>query len=331
MTYQGLSVFDPQSGKLSHVSQETQIALSGLPWSTDNMLFSGNGLYETQGDMDKGFKLVWHDVVTDTVQYYPLWLDRKGRIWLNEYPKQLIILDTSDFQIIKTIENQGRTIQMAESNDGSTIWSISNTGYGEIDSDSLYIRKIHNENNGFPSGGFNSLIVDLENHIWLTRNEGIMKYDPENGTIRSYTQADGLSPLEYTGASYRFDDGEIWLGANNGITRFYPDSIHDLQITAFPQITEILVNDHIPTEKLVCIQTGAINIPLIRELSFNYEHNTLAFRVNALEYSSPQYNKVKYQMEGMDAELIENFFRKPGPISQYGVWQLSLCPIRIEF
>ena len=305
ITYSGLSVFDPKTGKIIHVNRKPQFALAGIPWLKDKVLISGNGLYETEGDMDKGFKLVWHRVVSDSVQYFPIWLDGKGRLWLNQAQKELFVLDTSDFHILKAISNLGNPSQFAESNDGSTIWSNGENGLYEIDGDSLYIRKIHNQQSGFPSGSFNSIVVDLDNRLWLTRNEGILMYDPDNGNTQTYAQDDGLPPLQFTRASYRFDDGEIWLGFTQGITRFYPDSIHDLQISAIPQITEILVNDHVRVKELVCDQTGSVNIPFIKELTFNYKNNTLAFRVHALEYSSPQHNKVEYQMIGMDDELIE--------------------------
>jgi hypothetical protein len=63
------------------------------------------------------------------------------------------------FIILRPINNQGNPNQLAESKDGSTIWSNGENGLYEIDGDSLYIRKIHNEKTGFPTGSFNSIVL----------------------------------------------------------------------------------------------------------------------------------------------------------------------------
>jgi anti-sigma regulatory factor (Ser/Thr protein kinase) len=112
-----------------------------------------------------------------------------------------------------------------------------------------------------------------------------------------------------------FEDGEIWFGSGKGITRFYPQDIHDVQIKAIPQITEIQVNDHIPFGKLICQQTGATNITEIQKLKFDFRSNTISLRINSLEYSAPKFNKVRYWMEGMDSDTLEttsgSFIRYP--------------------
>jgi|GEM_PF-3189749 len=323
-TFPGLSVFDATTGKLVVVSRESQIAVSGISLSNDKMLFCGRGLFEAQGNMERGFKLAWNHVVPDSVHYLPIWLDRKGRIWVSEYDGKFFILDSTDFHIIDTLSLSGYSTHKAESSDGRTIWINTSKNLYEIDSDSLIIREIHNEKTGLPTGGCNSMIMDLEDRLWLTSAEGILRLDPQkNDSIKAFNQEDGLPHLQYSAAAFRFDDGEIWLGSMQGITRFYPDSIRNIRIDAIPQITEILVNDHPPIEKLVCDISGSTNVPLIQKLTFDYKDNTLAFRVNALEYSSPLHNKVKYQMVGLDAEFIEastgSLVRYPN--MQYGTYR----------
>ncbi len=303
LTFPGFSVFDPVSGKIRHVSNVANIALDGLPWRNQEMLLSGRGLFETTGNVKDGYSLKWNPAIPDSTNGLSLFLDSRGRLWFQEELSDFLVLDTMENKPLDTLPITGLCSQIVERN--GTIWICSTDGLFEVDAGNLQLRKVHQKNNGMPASGFNSMVMDLDRRLWLTFNQGIVMFDPSTDSIRTFTQADGLPSLQFTPVAYQFDDGEIWFAAIDAVTRFYPDQIHDLTLEAIPQITEIQVNDKVPEEKLICELTGATNIPLIEKLTFDYKRNTLAFRINALEYSSPQNNKLKYQMEGLDEQWIK--------------------------
>jgi ligand-binding sensor domain-containing protein/anti-sigma regulatory factor (Ser/Thr protein kinase) len=301
----GLFVCDPVKGIIRQILNEPNVALAAVKMPDGDMLFCGKGLFKVRGDLQHGYTLTWNKAISDTLEYIPIWLDSRGRILINQDLQDLLVLDSADFKKIATLPLKGICNQLLESKDRSTIWICSTTGLFKLNALTLELKKVDFIRSGLIAPGFNSMAMDLSGRLWLTFNQGIIMYDPARDSTRVYTPEDGLPAFQFRKAAYRFDDGEIWFGAMRGITRFYPDQIHDLNITALPQITEIQVNDHVPATKLICDITGAPNVPLIQKLTFNYKNNTLAFRVNALEFSSPQHNKVKYQMEGLDEHLLE--------------------------
>jgi len=302
-TYPGLSFYEPVSGKIKHISDEEEIANYGIPWHNHNILLCGLGIVEVTGTPTDGFMLERNKNFLDTVSVTKLWMDSKNRLWTCTQFNNLEIYDTTTYRTLAIIPVGGYFPKMIE--EDSTIWVSSTGGLFEIDRDSLKVRKTYNKRNGWPTSLFQSMMMDTTGRIWLSSSDGILMFDPIHDHFRFYNQEDGLPPLQFSRTSYQFDDGEIWFAANEGITRFYPDRVHDLDIQAKPQITDIQVNDKIPAEKLICAISGTPNVPLIQKLIFHYKENTLAFRICALEYSSPRRTKVQYQMEGLDNELVE--------------------------
>jgi len=302
-TYPGLSVFEPQSGKIRHVSDAVETGTYGIPWHDQSLLFCGGGLFEITGNMEDGYHMEWNKAFPDSISSRTLWLDSKNRLWVGKGLKSIMVFDARNFDSLATLQVPGLCSQMVERD--SNFWICSSDGLFEIDGESLEILKVHNKKTRMPASGFNSLVMDKHKRLWLTYNQGIVMFDPTIDSIRAFNQEDGLPSLQFKNVVHQFEDGEIWFTAIEGVTRFYPDQVHDLDIQAKPQITEIQVNDILPLEKLSCDLTGTTNIPLIQKLTFNYKNNTLAIRVCALEYSSPRRTKVKYQMEDLDAQPLE--------------------------
>jgi len=235
---------------------------------------------------------------------FPVFLDPKGRIWLNEKYQGFTILDSATYKRIGFVPLNGLCGAMVSSQDENTIWIASNTGLFEIDASRLETRKVHSSKTGFPTTGISSMIMDDHGILWLGHYNGIISFDPGTGKTRAFTQPDGLPSLEFTSAVCKLSTGEFWFGSMGGLTRFYPDRIKDILVKSIPQITELLINDKPATSFLKCETTGATNITEIKKLTFDYKHNTLTFLVNALEYSAPEYNKVLYTMEGLDEGFV---------------------------
>lgn len=62
---------------------------------------------------------------------------------------------------------------------------------------------------------------DNEGKIYFVNSRGMDVLEPETGRVRQYTLADGLAAAG-AGAGLRDADGNLWLGAHRGISRFTP-------------------------------------------------------------------------------------------------------------
>lgn len=303
----GLSVVSAPFARVQHVSDQTGIFLDGIELADGRILFTAlsGGLYEALGE-DDSYTLQRIKPETFDKSYTPIQQDKRGRIWINENLTKFIILDASSFQIIKELPIGGTCSPLIETKDGHAIWVANETGLYKVDPDSLTIGKFYNEKNGLSSIGFNNMLADEEGKLWLSSPSGLIVFNPETESSKVYNYEDGLpfSTFNRYGA-YRFDDGEIWFGSVRGITKFFPDKLYNIKIGAIPQISALLVNGKDRIKKLICDNTQSANITEIQKLTFSYKENTLTFTINALEYSAPARNKVKYKMENFDEEWQE--------------------------
>jgi ligand-binding sensor domain-containing protein/anti-sigma regulatory factor (Ser/Thr protein kinase) len=306
-TWNGIFFHDPIEHHSTRVTDGTQVAYSIQPLRDGWVLLTSTdkGLYECRSTDKNHFILSLVPEVENDKGYDPVKLDHKGRIWLNKDVQEFIILDSTTYSTIATVPVKGFCYALVLSSDSTTIWAAATTGLYEIDATTLNLRNVHNSETGLPAIGFSSMLMDNTGRLWLTHYNGIIAFNPADGSFRSYTEEDGLPPLEFIQASFTRTNGELWFGAVGAITRFFPDSVKDIQTKAIPQITELLVNDKIPEKAPMCEITGATHITEIQKLSFRFKDNGLSFVVHALEYSAPKFNRVLYQMKDLDANPIE--------------------------
>lgn len=125
-------------------------------------------------------------------------------------------------------------------------------GEGETYIPTLDIRHIHRDENGViwlasgeglvrwePELGRTQLITEAEGlydsnlygifedrhgFLWLSSNYGIIQYHKATGISRNFTTEHGISHNEFNRVSHEQDEnGYIYFGSLNGITRFHPD------------------------------------------------------------------------------------------------------------
>ncbi|MFN6039483.1 MAG: histidine kinase dimerization/phosphoacceptor domain -containing protein [Bacteroidota bacterium] len=77
--------------------------------------------------------------------------------------------------------------------------------------------------------GLSSMIIyriekDDNNNLWLSSDDGIMRFDKKNNQIKVFTSEDGLPHNEFNRtSSYRSRDGWIYFGGLNGVVGFDPN------------------------------------------------------------------------------------------------------------
>ncbi len=130
-----------------------------------------------------------------------------------------------------------------------------------------------------------------------------MKYLPSNGTVKVFTEMDGIQGQEYnTNAYFKTGDGHMFFGGVNGLNYFHPDEVKFSQKEAPVLISELLINDEPDSNYRVpqCVQSVALG----------YARNTISFEFHAIDYSDPSATRVKYKLIGVDGEYVESSARK---------------------
>lgn len=70
------------------------------------------------------------------------------------------------------------------------------------------------------------IFEDRHGFLWLSSNNGILQYHKATGISKHYTVEYGISDNEFNRVSHACDEeGNIYFGSLNGITRFHPDDL----------------------------------------------------------------------------------------------------------
>lgn len=151
--------------------------------------------------------------------------------------------------------------------------------------------------NGLPSESIYGMIKDDEGKFWLSTNNGISKFNPEEKSFKNYNVKDGLQNNEFNGGSYfKSKHGELFFGGINGFNSFYPQNIEE--------------NNYIPPIVLTSFKIFNKEIdfskPLtsINEIELSYSDNVFSIDFAALDFSAPEKNKYKYMLEGIDKDWV---------------------------
>ncbi len=77
-----------------------------------------------------------------------------------------------------------------------------------------------------PGSAVFSVVEDGRGSVWLGTNQGLVRFDPKQGEIRSFDLADGIGSVEFNRhATARLGGGRLIFGGMEGLTLFDPEAI----------------------------------------------------------------------------------------------------------
>ncbi|WP_077432637.1 two-component regulator propeller domain-containing protein [Sphingobacterium sp. CZ-UAM] len=168
--------------------------------------------------------------------------------------------------------------------------------------------KRFNEQNGLPVNNVFGILSDQKNKLWLSTNTGITCFDPQAGTVRSYTKVDGLPGNEYIqNAATVLRDGKFAFGSFSGFTLFNPDSLSVNSYVPPIQFTDLKLFNRTVRPGI----DGVIpkDISMMDELVLDHNQNVFSLEFSVLNYVHPEKNSYAYYLKGFDQEW--NFVSNP--------------------
>jgi signal transduction histidine kinase/ligand-binding sensor domain-containing protein len=177
-----------------------------------------------------------------------------------------------------------------------TLWMGSSAGLIRYDLQKNTSTILGNQD-GLANNFIYGLLHDDGGKIWLSTNKGISSYEPSSKTFRNYDVNDGLQSNEFnTGAFFRSETGELFMGGINGFNAFYPRQVYDNPHKPQVQLTLLRVNDEPLTY-----------LPANNEiLVLPYDSSTVAFEFAGLELTNPGKNQYRYQLVGWDRSWVSS-------------------------
>jgi ligand-binding sensor domain-containing protein/two-component sensor histidine kinase len=189
------------------------------------------------------------------------------------------------------------------------------------------------------------ILSDHQNNLWMSSNNGLIRFNPSIKSIFTFDENDGLQSKEFNrNEYYKTDDGKFVFGGVNGYNWFYPENVIKNNVAPKISLTGFKIyNKNVEFEQNETI----INYPieLVKEINLKHNQNMLTFKVAVLDFSTPAKNRYSYMLEGLDSHWnISNINQDaiytnldPGKYTflvkganNHGVWNSSSLSIAIN-
>ncbi|WP_420933102.1 EAL domain-containing protein [Alteromonas sp. A081] len=241
--YEGIRVFDPQTGALSvpPVSGGGDASVFNA-WDS-NPAISSNGVMFFTGPSD----FYTYDFISETLTVLPLdpsifdvkfdpsflgestyhnamFLSTEGGVWL---------IDTTTYEprlVYRFAEGERLSNQSVSSwvmDDTGVLW-LAHTGRGLVGLDADTFEPLYtlDESNLLISNIVYGLQKDSTGNIWFSSHQGLHRYDPRSSKVQNFIYGRELSVSEFNqGASIILSDGRLAFGSTSGVVVFSPEQL----------------------------------------------------------------------------------------------------------
>ncbi|OGU36783.1 MAG: hypothetical protein A2068_09545 [Ignavibacteria bacterium GWB2_35_6b] len=155
----------------------------------------------------------------------------------------------------------------------------------------------YTEKDGLPNNVVYGILGDKNGNIWLSTNNGISKFNPEQEIFRNYDISDGLQSNQFFwGAFHETRDGELFFGGINGLNSFYPGELKENTYIPPVYITDCEISD----SKNENYKLNSYSQP--NSISLSYDSYAFSFEFAALDFTTPEKNQYEYILDGYDEE-----------------------------
>jgi signal transduction histidine kinase/ligand-binding sensor domain-containing protein/CheY-like chemotaxis protein len=151
---------------------------------------------------------------------------------------------------------------------------------------------------GLSSDTIYGVLIDKAGRLWLSGNAGLMRYDPKTRAVKTFHREHGLQGEEFDfGAYYRTNDGRLCFGGPGGFNIFDPSQLFE--------------NSSPPRLALTGLEILGVPVAtptpywLLKRIELDHRANIVSFDFAALDFTSPNHNRLAYRMAGLTDHWID--------------------------
>lgn len=145
-----------------------------------------------------------------------------------------------------------------------------------------------------------AILEDVDNTLWMSSNQGLLKYNTYKDSFVLYSEKDGLVGNEFsTGAALRPEPSKFYFGGPEGVSYF--DSKTIAQNSYVPQV--ILTDLKIKNETVSVTNEDDIlnqSMPFTKEITLDYNKANFSIDFTIPNFINPNSNRYQYRMVGLD-------------------------------
>lgn len=157
---------------------------------------------------------------------------------------------------------------------------------------------------GLCNNAISSIIQANSNEFWFSTLNGLTLYNQEKDSCNNFYSSYGLPGITYCrGASFKDQQGKIWLGNEKGLICFNHDKVSKIRHNHNIRITDIFVggkplNQEIP---------GLLEKPIedIESLNLSGKYNSIGFRFSNLNNNWEERENFMVMLQGKDDNWVD--------------------------
>jgi signal transduction histidine kinase/ligand-binding sensor domain-containing protein len=317
----GLYSYDPNSGRSKsyrHNSADPTSLSSDIVWGTFEDHAGNLWVGTTDGldllDRDKQNFHVYRPELNGGLKqvYVRIAEDEKGTLWLGTLQSGLQHFDpvTHRFTVYKS--NPSDPSALRDDSVGAVyvasthlIWIGTGNGLNRFDPATGKFAA-YDSHNGLSGNLIDCILEDDRGYLWMNTNKGLSKFNPMSGTFANYSDVDGLPGTDLTGwaACSKSRRGELFFAGFAGAVGFFPDKVEE----GVPFSPQVVLTDLELSGAPATIGAGG---PLTQSIAYTdrivlpHELNIFSLTFAGLRYFSPESNRYRYKLEGLDRNWYE--------------------------
>lgn len=301
----GLNVFDRKQNRFKRfLYKESDVASlnseisslveddNGRMWVASN---SGLQLFQRKGTELTPLSLSTISGLGNSIAASSFYKDVQGNVWIGAMPG-LYKMSGNRIQEIST----DIYINSLQQDEQGNIWlALNYAGVAQYNNRTQQLTR-YATNDALSNRNVMGILLDNNNILWLSTDNGLIKFNPSSKAFQTYKVSDGLAGNEFNYNSYLKDsNGEFFFGGYNGITNFIPERIETNNYVAPVVFTGLrLFNNAVAINGEDKLLTENINST--RRINFKYNQNVFSIEFALLNYIKSSKNKYAYKLEGFD-------------------------------
>ncbi|OKL41863.1 hypothetical protein A3841_07540 [Pontibacter flavimaris] len=157
---------------------------------------------------------------------------------------------------------------------------------------------------GSASNIIHGILEDKSRNLWISTNQGILKFNPETGAYKVFSEADGVISNEYNNnSSLRTRSGHMYFGSVAGLTSFHPDSIVANAYTPAVVLTNFkLFGQTVKPATPESVLRKAFSET--KELTLDYDQAIFTIEFAIPNFINSQKNHYAYRLKGLEENWV---------------------------
>ncbi len=250
---------------------------------------------------------------TTTLSHTQVWdilEDQRGRIWIGtQHGLNLFDPVTNRFQhfLHDPLDPESlsdNSVRALAEDEFGYIWAGTTSGLSRYDPRANEFR-VYRVRDGLPDDSVTGLLVDASGYLWLTTQKGISRYEETTDSFTHYDTRHGLAANAHPrkAATLRLQDGELWFGSTDGVSRIYPAQVRRNQFK--PQV--VLTGLNLAGIRQKVQPDGPLGTALDRMASLRlpYPNSVFSLEFAALDYLVPSRNQYAYRLVGFNEQWTQ--------------------------